>query len=107
MEILTNIRINRSIDLEFEWDAAKAQTNYAKHGIKFEDVLDIFDDIFAFEEEDDRKNYGEKRLSLTGMTRGEIITVIYTQRGEKIRLISARRANKNDRADYYGTATRH
>jgi hypothetical protein len=86
---------------DFEWDAAKASDNYAKHGVSFETARAVFKDVFAVEGLDDREDYGEDRFTITGMAAGTLLYVVYTQRGPRIRLISARRAIKHEQDDYY------
>ena len=60
-----------------------------------------FRDSFRVERIDDRENYGEERIRLLGMCRGTILHVTYAERGECIRIISARRAEKHERDYYY------
>jgi hypothetical protein len=67
----------------------------ALHSIK------AFRDHFAIERFDVRENYGEERINLLGMCDGTILHVTYTERGERIRIISARRAEKHEQEDYY------
>ena len=84
----------------FEWDAEKAAVNLRNHGVAFQEAVMAFRDSFRVERIDDRENYGEERISLLGMCRGTILHVTYAERGECIRIISARRAEKHER-DYY------
>lgn len=88
-------------DTEFEWDAAKARSNLAKHRVGFEAARLVFDDVFAVE----RMNVGtgavEIRYIITGMANGILLTVVYTERGTRTRIISARKATKHEQADYY------
>jgi uncharacterized DUF497 family protein len=84
----------------FEWDDTKAARNYTKHGVSFEEAKDVFNDPFAIDELDDRQIYGELRFSLVGMVGNRLLKVIYTERGERIRIISARKATKYERANY-------
>ena len=63
--------------------------------------LKVFDDPMAFEKIDEREDYGEERINLIGMCNGIILHVTYTERGERIRLISARKAKRYERDDYY------
>jgi uncharacterized DUF497 family protein len=88
-------------DDDFEWDHAKAVENYAKHGISFEDARRVFDDRFAVDGVDDNEAYGEERFTAIGMVRGVLIFVVYTDRGARVRLISARRATRHEQDDYY------
>jgi uncharacterized DUF497 family protein len=85
----------------FEWDAEKTAANVRDHGIAFEKATKVFRDIFAVEQIDDREDYGEERMNLLGMSDGVILHVTYTERGNRIRMISARRAEKHERDDYY------
>jgi uncharacterized DUF497 family protein len=87
--------------LEFEWDDDKASVNWREHGVAFQEAIKAFLDLFAVERMDGRKDYGEDRINLVGMCDGALIHVTYTERGERIRLISARRAEKHEQDDYY------
>jgi uncharacterized DUF497 family protein len=85
----------------YEWDDKKNQINIEKHGIEFEIAIEVFSDsnaIVQFNREVD----GEIRDQIIGKIDGEIVIlfVVFTKRGAKIRLISARRANKDERAIY-------
>ena len=84
----------------FEWDEDKQQTNFDKHGIDFADVIPLFDDPDRIETETIRKN--EKRYQTIGLLHGVVVFVVYTHRSCKRRLISARPANRQERA-YYET----
>jgi uncharacterized protein len=86
---------------DFEWDEAKATENYAKHGVSFELATKVFKDPFAIERLDDREDYGEDRFILIGTAEGTVLTVVYTERNSRIRLISARQATKREQDDYF------
>lgn len=91
--------------MEFEWDADKAQENLRKHGVSFEQATKAFLDPFGIEWIDDREDYGEERTILLGMVGVGLLLVIHTDRSQseddrRIRLISARRATR-DEEDYY------
>ena len=58
-------------------------------------------DPFAIEEIDDRGDYGEERINVLGMRQGVILHVTYAERGDRIRIISARRATKHEQEHYY------
>ena len=79
----------------------KAASNYAKHGVRFEAAREVFKDPFATEELDDREIYGEERFILIGMADGRLLVVVYTMRGETIRIISARGAEPYERRQYH------
>jgi uncharacterized DUF497 family protein len=61
------------MSLAFEWDAAKAARNHAKHGVRFETARRAFRDPFAVEWLDDRFDYGEERYNLLGMVEGRLL----------------------------------
>jgi len=81
--------------MDFEWDWRKAKSNYAKHGVRFEDAVGVFFDERAITVDDD--HVVEERCVTVGMDKlGVLLVVVYTWRGEAIRLISARRATRNE-----------
>ena len=88
--------------MDFEWDEAKAETNYRVHGVDFEEASRVFDDPCRLEWFDDRRDYGEDRFLALGQVHGRIVLVAYTMREETIRLIHARVANTRQRETYYG-----
>lgn len=83
----------------FEWDENKRKINLEKHGIDFIDVISIFDDPDRIELEDNKK--AETRFQTIGMVHDIVLFLVYTQRGRKKRIISVRRASKNERKAYY------
>ncbi len=86
----------------FEWDEEKAQANLIKHRISFVAVTAVFDDPNRIDEDSTKPEYGEVRTKTIGLIEGElIIVVIHTDREQKRRIISARRATKNEREKYY------
>ena len=86
--------------MEFEWDPAKATRNVEKHGVDFDTAAEIFDDPNLFVVIDAR-TYGERRYRAIGASRGVILFVAYTMRGDNVcRIISARRASRRERAAY-------
>ena len=85
----------------FEWYDTKAATNWREHGVSFSHAVKVFRDIFAAEWIDDREDYSEERVNILGMCDGVLLHVTYTERGERIRLISARRAEKHEQDYYY------
>ncbi|MGO9007526.1 MAG: BrnT family toxin [Beijerinckiaceae bacterium] len=88
-------------DDNFEWNVDKAARNARDHGIAFQHAMKAIRDPFAIEWIDDRESYGEERINLLGMCDGVILYVTYTERGAMIRIISARRAEKNEQDHYY------
>ncbi len=84
----------------FEWDPAKAEGNLRKHGVSFEAATLVFEDRIALERLDTRIDYGEDRFIVTGSAAVALLTVVYVERGDRIRIISARRATRRERQDY-------
>ncbi len=84
-----------------EWDNAKAAENWRRHGATFQQGAKALRDPFAVEWIDDREDYGEERINLLGMCEGVILHVTYTQRSERTRIISARRATRHEQDHYY------
>ncbi len=80
----------------FEWDDKKATRNYTKHGVSFKEAMKVFDDPFGIGELDDWEVYGEERFILIGMAGNRLLNVVYTERGECIRIISARKVTKHE-----------
>jgi uncharacterized DUF497 family protein len=88
-------------DEAFEWDDDKAAENFRRHGVTFEQAKKVFEDPFGIELIDDREDYGEERLILIAMAGGELLTVAYTERQHRHRLISARHATRQEQDDYF------
>ena len=84
--------------MEFEWEDSKARENLEKHGIDFEDVPALWDQP-VLERRSERN--GEPRWLVLGTLGGIVVAVVYTWRGERCRIISARRASRNERASYH------
>lgn len=89
----------------FEWDGAKARSNLAKHGVSFEVARRAFDDVFASDRLDLGSEPGEDRYVITGMVNGILLTVVYTERGDRIRIISGRKATTHEEREYYHSQT--
>lgn len=88
--------------IRFEWHDAKAKANLQTHGISFELATTVFEDVFAIERLDDREDYGEKRFVIVGMAKSHILLfVAFTERNDRIRIISARRATQHEEDDYF------
>lgn len=82
----------------FEWDTNKRLTNLEKHGIDFVDAIKIFDEPFV---EVPSTNRGEDRWKAVGWCDDVLIAVVYTIRGGRHRIISARPAGRDERAHYH------
>jgi len=87
--------------MEFEWDAAKAALNIEKHGVGFEEAMTVFGDPLEMTIPDPDHSEEEARFVGMGLSvQGRLLVVAYTERGERIRLISAREAAPKERRDY-------
>ena len=87
------------MNMEFEWDEAKRQSNLEKHGVDFVDAALVLADAPLFLE-DARRDYGEQRCLAFGEMNGLIFVVAFTLRDGAFRIISARRANARERRFY-------
>jgi uncharacterized DUF497 family protein len=87
--------------VDFEWDEEKAASNERKHGVAFGYAVAVFLDPWRYERLDSAIDYGEERWSITGLIGREEIVVAFTFRGEKTRIISARRASRDERREYW------
>ena len=85
---------------DFEWDDGKAARNLEKHGVSFEAATFAFDDPHAQDDADAGRHAGEIRYKLTGQVENKALVEIYTLRGSRTRLISARQANDDERSNY-------
>ena len=86
--------------MRYIWDTRKNRANAKKHHIRFEDAVGIWND-FVFEQIDDSVDYEEDRFLTMGLMNGIEIVVIYTDRGETRRIISARKAENWEREIYW------
>jgi uncharacterized protein len=82
----------------FEWDEEKSRHNLAKHGIDFDDAKEVFYGPVIIRESN-RGN--EERWVAIGHSEYRLVAVVFTRRKEIIRIISARRARKNEERDYH------
>jgi uncharacterized DUF497 family protein len=84
----------------YEWDPAKASRNHEKHGVHFADAIVVLEDEQALWQED-IGNWEEDRYVVLGIDHlGRILTVVFTIRGDVVRLISARLATRNEKTAY-------
>jgi hypothetical protein len=86
--------------MKFEWDLRKAADNVRKHGVAFETARLAFNDMFSVHRADRDHSLGEQRFLLLGEAAGQLLAVAYTERGENVRIISARQASKAERSLY-------
>jgi uncharacterized protein len=88
--------------LGFEWHLAKAARNLLIHGINVELATTVFKDAFAIELVDERTDYDEPRFITIGMAEGGVMLfVVHTERENRIRIISARRATRDEQDEYF------
>jgi uncharacterized DUF497 family protein len=82
-----------------EWDEAKNRSNFAKHGLDFEDAEQVFSGpCVTFE--DDRFDYGEERLITLGLLADRLVVIAHAPRGDSTRIISMRKANRREKKIY-------
>ena len=85
----------------FDWDDDKADTNFAKHGVSFQEAMTVFDDDVASIREDPDHSIGERREIIVGRSdAGRLLLVSFTERDNVIRLINARAATSRERKLY-------
>lgn len=87
--------------MEFEWDPTKAETNLRKHGVTFLKAMEVFQDAFRQDQPDTLNDYDEERWITLGRVEHAVLHVVSTRRGENIRLISARKATRNEQRIYW------
>ena len=85
--------------MNFTWDEDKRRANLSKHGLDFEAADKLFDD-YRLERLDTRRDYGEDRWIALGLIHGNVAVLVYTERGEDIRVISLRKATPEERQIY-------
>jgi uncharacterized DUF497 family protein len=86
--------------MRFEWDLTKARANERKHSVSFEEAASVFRG-FCVHEPDTRRDYGEARFVALGRdSNGVLLNVVYTLRGDDVRIISAWKASRYERETY-------
>ena len=88
------------MEIKFEWDEENNKLNYKKHGIRFESAVLVFDDEHRIDLYDEAHSEFEDRFNTIGMV-DDVLFVVYTERMDRIRLISARIATEWERRLYY------
>jgi hypothetical protein len=87
--------------MHFEWDPAKARRNFRKHGVSFEEASSVFYDPLAATGADPDHSEGEERIITFGVSsEGRLVVVAHTERGDAIRIISARVATQQEKRIY-------
>lgn len=84
----------------FEWDASKSEATFAERGLDFEAAARVFQGDYI-EREDGRRDYGEPRYVVTGEVEGVMVTVVWTTRGRRRRIVSAWPASNRERREYH------
>ncbi len=85
--------------MKYTWDEAKNHANAAKHGLRFEDAEQVFRGL-CVTFEDDRFDYGEERLVTLGLLAKRLVVIVHAPDDEGSRIISMRKASRNERRIY-------
>jgi uncharacterized DUF497 family protein len=89
------------VGLVFEWDIRKAGDNFIKHGVTFEEARTVFGDAHAMTLDDPDHSELEARLLQLGMSKAKhLLVVVFTERHDRVRIISARKATRSERQQY-------
>jgi len=87
--------------MKFEWDKRKAISNFKKHGVPFEEASTVFGDPLSLTIQDPKHSKKEDRYLTIGLSaKFRILVVIHTDRGDNIRIISARLATRGEKNNY-------
>ena len=89
------------MELLFEWDEEKAQSNWSRHQVSFAEGATIFHDLFVATTPDpDHSEDEERYISIGRSVKGRLLVIVHTKRGDKTRLISCRKATPAERRSY-------
>jgi uncharacterized DUF497 family protein len=102
---LDGLRELRRLAMDFEWDEQKSERTRKERGFGFDVAARIFEGP-TFEFPDERRDYGELRMVALGAVEEEVLVVVYTDRSDVRRIISARRANRKERKLWRSFASR-
>jgi len=87
--------------VNFEWDPRKAASNERKHSVSFDEAMTVFADWDSITIPDPDHSEGEERFLVIGLSvRGRLLVVSHVERGDNVRIISARRADSRERRKY-------
>ncbi|NET39473.1 MAG: BrnT family toxin [Cyanothece sp. SIO1E1] len=87
--------------MDFEWNLNKAELNIEKHAVSFQEAVTVFNDPLSVTFPDPDHSIGENRYVIIGVSRyGQLLVIAHTDRGEKVRIISARKATREERRFY-------
>jgi uncharacterized DUF497 family protein len=89
------------MSIEFEWDEEKNAKNKRKHKISFEAAKKVFFDPKRFEAFDKKHSLNEDRLKTVGFSGFALLSVVFTEKGSSVRIISARKADKGEEEKYF------
>ena len=91
----------RNLQMNFEWDPNKARYNLQKHGVSFQEAVTVFTDELSITNYDLRHSEQEERFMIVGWShRRNLLMISYTERENRIRIISSRKLRKNERKAY-------
>ncbi len=99
-EVIVTTKCSYNKSIKFEWDESKRLSNIRKHGIDFSDVPVVFNGLIVTVE-DERFDYGEQRFVTFGLLQGYLVAVVHTESYDYIRIISTRKATKNEQKTYF------
>lgn len=88
------------MDLTFEWDEEKAETNLKKHGVSFEETKTVFRDPLSITVSDQRGHAEDRFVDIGRSATNRTLVVVYTERGTNIRIISSRPVTTSERRTY-------
>ncbi len=89
------------MSIQFEWDERKAKQNKRKHKVSFEEAITVFADPLSLTIPDPLHSWDEERFVTMGLSaKRRLLVVVHTDRGDTIRIISARRATRRERSEY-------
>lgn len=86
--------------MKFVWDETKRKSNLLKHGMDFADAESVFRGA-TLTFQDDRTDYGEQRFLTIGMLRNRVVVIAHTEQNDLFRIISMRKASKNEQKIYF------
>jgi uncharacterized DUF497 family protein len=86
--------------MRFTWDERKRRSNFAKHGLDFADVPEVFAGA-TFTFEDDRFDYGEQRFITLGLLRSMVVVMAHLEQDDAVRIVSMRKATKHEQKTYF------
>lgn len=87
--------------MEFEWNLDKAALNFEKHDVSFQEAATVFNDLLSVTFPDPDHSIRENRYVIIGISQyGQLLVVAHTDRGDKVRIISARKVTRQERRFY-------